>query len=298
MIDRPGGTAMAPRTFWKGYLKLSLVTCPVAMTPATSESERIHLHMLNRATGHRVRSHYVDSVNGAEVEDADQVMGWPSGPDSYVMLEEDELEAIDLESTHTIDIERFVPKAEIDRLWLDGAHYLVPNDPVGEEAFSVIREAMAATGKVGISRLVLGRRERHVMLEPRAKGIVVWSLRVHGEIRDEDAYFGHLGGAKPPAAEVAMAVKVIGERTGPFESDLFQDSRDIALETLIAAKTKGRKAPEPAAPAAEPRAGNVVGIMDALRRSLAKESAAAPDDAGAGAGAEAKPKPPKGRRKG
>ncbi|MEJ1159947.1 non-homologous end joining protein Ku [Prosthecomicrobium sp. N25] len=288
---------MAPRTFWKGYLKLSLVTCPVAMTPATTEAEHVRLHMLNRATGHRVRSHYVDSVTGGAVEDGDQVMGWPSGPDQYVMLEEDELDAIGLESTHTIDIERFVPKDQIDRLWLDGAHYLVPNDPVGEEAFSVIREAMAATGKVGISRLVLGRRERFVMLEARGKGIIVWTLRVFGEIRDEDAYFGHLGGEKPPAEQVDLAVKVIRERIAGFDADLLEDTRDAALEHLIAAKSKGRPPPAAEAPA-EPKATNVVGIMDALRRSLAKETAAANDtgtpDAGAPAG---KPKA-KPRRKG
>ena len=149
----------------------------------------------------------------------------------------------------------------------------------------------AAAGKVGISRLVLGRRERFVMLEARGKGIVVWTLRVHGEIRNEDEYFGHLGGEKPPAEQVDLALKVIRERTAGFEADLFEDTRDAALERLIAAKTKGRPlAPAEAAPAPKPT--NVVGIMDALRRSLAKETAAANDT-----GSPAPEKAPAGRPK-
>lgn len=262
---------MAPRTFWKGYLKLSLVTCPVAMTPATTEADRVHLHLLNRETGHRVRSHYVDSVSGAPVESEDQVKGWQSGADEFVVLEDEDLESVGLASTHTIDIEKFVPRSTIDRLWLDGAHYLAPNDPVGEEAFAVIREAMKATGKVGIARLVLARRERHIMLEPRGKGIVVWSLRYSGEIRDEGEVFDGLDRVSPPSENVRLAMELIGRQTGPWDPSALRDPKDAALQALIASKQKGRKAPAPRPTASAPDDGKVVGIMDALRRSLERE---------------------------
>jgi DNA end-binding protein Ku len=155
---------MAPRSFWKGYLKLSLVTCPVAMTPATSETEKVRFRTLNRATGNRVVSRYVDGETGKPVDEDDEVKGYERGENEYVMLEDDELDSVALDSTRTIDIEMFVPRESIEWIWYDTPHYLTPNDPVGEEAFAVIREAMAATGTVGISRLVLYRRERAVML--------------------------------------------------------------------------------------------------------------------------------------
>lgn len=279
---------MAPRTFWKGYLKLSLVTCPVTMTPATTEADRVHLHLLNRATRHRVRSHYVDSVSGAAVESEDQVKGWQSGADDFVVLEDEELESVGLASTRTIDIEKFVPRSAIDRLWLDGAHYLAPNDPVGEEAFAVIREAMKATAKVGVARLVLARRERHIMLEPRGKGIVVWSLRYAGEIRDEAEVFDGLDRVSPPSENVRLAMELIGRQTGPWKPSVLQDPKDAALHALIESKQKGRKPTAPRPDTSPPDDGKVVGIMDALRRSLDRER---------GASAEAAPAP-KPRRSG
>ena len=181
---------MAPRPFWSGYLKLSLVTCPVAMAPATTENEKVRFHTLNRNTGNRVASQYIDAVSGKPVDEDDQVKGYPRGEDDYVLLEDDELEAVGLESTRTIDIDMFVPADSIDWVWYDKPHYLTPNDPVGEEAFCVIRDAMEATGMVGISRLVMYHRERAVMLEPRGKGIVLWTLRYGDEVRDPESYFG------------------------------------------------------------------------------------------------------------
>ncbi|TIT61569.1 MAG: Ku protein, partial [Mesorhizobium sp.] len=148
---------MAPRPFWKGYLKLSLVTCPVAMTPATTESEKVRFHTLNRKSGHRVVSQYVDAVNGKPVAEDDEVKGYQRGEDEYVLLEDDEIDAVALESTRTIDIDMFVDADSIGWIWYDKPHYLTPDDPVGEEAFSVIRDAMQSTGKVGISRLVMYR---------------------------------------------------------------------------------------------------------------------------------------------
>ena len=167
---------MAPRPNWKGYLKLSLVSCPVALYPATTTSERVSFRTLNRETGNRVRRQFVDEQTGEPVETEDQAKGYEVAKGEYIMLEDDELKAVQIESNHTIDIERFVPRAEIDELYLDTPYYLAPTDRVGEEAFAVIREAMRAEKMVGLARVVLFRRERVLMLEPRGKGIVATSL--------------------------------------------------------------------------------------------------------------------------
>ncbi len=261
---------MAPRSFWKGYLKLSLVTCPVAMTPAVTQAERVRFHTINARTGNRIRSQYVDGVTGKPVDEDEEVKGFEVADGKYVMLEEDELDAVALETTHTIEIAKFVPKDDIDTIWLDSAHYLVPDGEVGEEAFAVIREAMAETGMVGISRLVLYRRERAVMLEPRDSGIILWSLRQADEVRDPDNYFGAIKDAKSRADALKLAMSVIAERTVPFDKSLLEDRVQNELLGLIEAKQKGRKAPKPKAEKAPPK-GNVINIMDALRQSIAKE---------------------------
>ena len=260
---------MAPRSFWKGYLKLSLVTCPVAMTPATSESGRVRFHTLNRATGHRVVSRYVDGVTGRPVDEDDEVKGYARGEDEYVVLEDDELDAVALESTRTIDIEMFVPRESIEWIWYDTPHYLTPNDPVGEEAFSVIREAMAATGTVGISRLVLYRRERAVMLEPRDRGIVLWTLRYGDEVRDPKGYFAGIEPEKLEPDLVSLVTKLIDRKTVAWDPALLGDPVQAQLLKLIAAKKKGKRPAKAKAPAEKPT--NVVNIMDALRRSIAAD---------------------------
>ena len=263
---------MAPRSFWKGYLKLSLVTCPVAMMPATSEEEKVRFRTLNGKTGNTVVSRYVDAVTGKAVNEDDEVKGYPRGENDYVMLEDEEIEAVALESTRTIDIETFVPRETIAWIWYDTPHYLVPNDTVGEEAFSVIREAMAATGTVGISRLVLYRRERAVMLEPRGKGIVVWTLHYGDEVRDAEGYFAGIDGHKPSREEIALIGRLIEERTEDWRPDMVGDPVQKKLKAIIAAKK--RKAPPPKRKrqeAPQTTAGNVVSIMDALRRSVEAE---------------------------
>lgn len=260
---------MAPRSFWKGYLKLSLVTCAVAMTPVISESDKVRFHTLNRKTGHRIQSRYVDAVTGKVVDDEDQVKGYPRGEDDYVMLEDEELEAVALESTRTIDIDKFVPKESIEWIWYDVPHFLTPNDEVGAEAFSVIREAMAATDKVGISRLVLYRRERAVMLEPRGKGIVLWTLRYGDEVRDESEYFKDLDG-KPDPKMLAMVTRIIEGRAKPWSPKLMEDPVQDRLLDIIKGKQKKRVArAEPKSEAEKP--SNVIDIMDALKRSLGEK---------------------------
>jgi len=262
---------MASRSFWKGYLKLSLVTCPVAMMPATSDSEKIRFHTLNRATGNRVVSQFVDSVTEKPVAEGDEVKGYQRGEDDYVMLEDDEIEAVALESTHTIDIDVFVPAESIEWIWLDTPHYLTPDDPIGEEAFSVIRDAMKAADMVGISRLVMYRRERVVMLEPRDKGIVLWTLRYGDEVRRQENYFGDLKRAKADAKLVALFTNLIDEHAAPWKVDMVRDPVQDRLREIIAAKKKRAKKPSPRE--AEPQApSNVINIMDALRKSLAAGS--------------------------
>ncbi|MEO3435207.1 Ku protein [Inquilinus sp. CAU 1745] len=263
---------MAPRAFWKGYLKLSLVTCPVAMMPATGESEKVRFHTLNRATGNRIRSRYVDSVTGKPVDEDDEVKGYETGEDEYVILTDDELEDVALESVRTIDIEMFVPEDSIEWLWYDKPHYLMPDDTVGEEAFSVIRDAMRATKTVGISRIVLYRRERAVMLAPRDNGIVLWTLRYGDEVREPKNYFGEIEPKKVESKLLSLAVSLIEDRSKPWDPAMVSDPVQDRLLEIIDSKRKGKKRrkkkeEEPA----EERPSNVINIMDALKKSLAAE---------------------------
>ncbi|MBN8939513.1 MAG: Ku protein [Rhizobiales bacterium] len=261
---------MAPHSFWKGYLKLSLVTCPVAMTPAISESEKVRFHILNRKTGNRAVSQDVDAITEKPVDEDHEVKGYQRGEDDYVMLEDDEIEAVALESTRTIDIEMFVPAHSIEWIWLDKPHYLTPDGAVGEEAFSVIRDAMASTDTVGISRLVMYRRERAVMLKPRDKGIVLWTLHYGDEVRDQDEYFGEIQETKLDAPLMRLVKKLIDERTKPWKPHMVHDPVQDRLLDIIASKKKGRNKPDKTKSVAR-TPGNVVNIMDALRKSISSE---------------------------
>lgn len=261
--------------YWKGYLKLSLVTCPVTMAPATSEAEKVKFHTINSATGNRVVSRYVDAVTGKEVDDQDEVKGYERGEDEYIMLEDDELESVALESTRTIDIEMFVPADTIEWIWLEKPHYLTPGDPVGQEAYSVIREAMKATDMVGISRLVIGRRERAVMLEARDNGIVLWALRYGDEVRDEASYFETVASEKADPGLLPLIQQLIKKDTRHWDPAMASDPVQARLLEIIAEKKKALKKPKAAKVKATPApaGNNVVNIMDALRASLSKDNA-------------------------
>jgi len=260
---------MAPRPSWKGYLKLSLVSCPVVLYPATTTSERVSFRTLNRETGNRVRRQYVDEATSEPVEPDQQVKGYEIGKREYVLVEEDEIKAIQLESTHTLDIEQFVSRSEVDELYLDTPYYLAPDDRVGQEAFAVIRESMADSGMVGIARVVLFRRERIVMLEPRDRGMVATTLRYANEVHAAEAYFEEIPDQAVPAEMADLAKHIIGRMTGEFTPSRFEDRYEQALVDLIRAKQAGTTpAPQPVA-----RPSNVVNLMDALRRSVAAETA-------------------------
>ena len=258
---------MAPRANWKGYLKLSLVSCAVALFPATTTSERVRFNIINRETGNRVRYDVLDAETGEEVPKEDRVKGYKVGRDDYVLLEEEELDQVALESTHTIDIESFVARDEVDEIYLDETYYLVPTDEVGTEAFAVIREAMDAEGLVGLARVVLYRRERLLMLEPRGEGIAGTLLRYRNEVRDEDTYFDDIPDVKVPKDMLTLAKHILETKKAKFDPSKFEDRYETALKKLIAAKKAGKEPP----PAPSPQPSNVVNLMDALRRSVQSE---------------------------
>jgi DNA end-binding protein Ku len=260
---------MAQRSFWRGYLKLSLVTCRVAMSPVVSDRGRVRFHTLDRRTGHRIETRYVDAETGAAVADKDEVKGYPHGPDEYVMLDDKELDSVTLESTRTIDIEMFVPQASIAWVWYDVPHFLTPDDEVGEEAFAVIREAMRASGTAGIARLVLNRRERVVMLEPRGQGMVLWSLRYGDEVRPETEYFKGLDEEEVDRDVVAEVRKLIEARRGEWSPKLMTDPVEAELRKLIRKKARSAGAkPKKAAVGKAARTDNVIDLMAALKKSL------------------------------
>jgi len=244
------------------------------MMPATSENEKVRFHTLNRKTQNRVISHYVDSITGKSVEDEDEVKGYQRGEDDYVILEDEELENVALESTKTIDIDVFAPRDSVEWIWLDTPYYLSPDDPVGQEAFSVIRDAMAAENMVGISRLVISRRERAVMLEPRGKGIVLWTLRYGDEVRDEDAYFERVDDGKADSDMMPLIQQLIKKLTQHWNPKMVSDPVQERLLDIISAKKKHLKKPTKAKgkEKAEPAPSNVINIMDALRKSVEAEN--------------------------
>jgi DNA end-binding protein Ku len=268
--------SMAPRPYWKGYLKLSLVNCPVALSPATTSSGRVRFHVLNRETGNRVSSRYIDAATGAPVSEDDQAKGYPRGEDEFVVIEDEEIEAVALENARTIENDMFVPAGSIDWIWLETPYYMTPDDPVGEEAYCVIRDAMRVTATVGISRIVLHGRERAVMLEPRDKGMVLWTLRYGDEVRDSAPSFEPAENADAPKAALDLVQQLIKEKQTKWDPSLATDPVQDKLLEIIASRRKGAKKAVPEDKGEPAPRGNVVNIMDALRRSIAAEGRKAP----------------------
>ncbi len=254
---------MAPRPNWKGYLKLSLVSCPVALYPATSTSQRVRFNILNRQTGNRIRNEVVDAETGDPVEPEDRIKGYQFEKGQYVLIEDEELDNVALESTHTIDIEQFVPIAEVDRVYLDELFYIVPQDEMAQEAFAVIREAMRKDDLVGLARLVIYRREHLLLLAPRGKGLMATALRYKNEVRNEKSYFDDIEDIKVPADMLKLAAQILESKRGHFDPSKFEDRYESALMDLIKAKRAGKKPPV----VSEERPSNVINLMDALRQS-------------------------------
>jgi DNA end-binding protein Ku len=265
---------MAQRPIWEGHLRLSLVACPVSLYTATSSASDIHFHLINPATGNRIRTQAIDPEAG-EVDRKSLVRGFEIEKDRYLLLTNEEIKSVRLESTETIDIERFVDGKAIDRIWWNDPYYLAPDGKAGLDAYIVIRDAMEKSGKVALGRVVIGTRERLVAIEPRGEGMLVTTLRTHDEIRDSAPLFEPIPDRKPDARMIAIAEQIIDQQAGPFNPSEFNDRYEDALRSLIRDKQKGG---EGAVTAPPPRDDNVIDLMEALRRSLEKngESATKP----------------------
>ena len=244
---------MAPRPNWKGFLKFSLVSCAVALYPATTTSQRIRFNIINRNTGNRIRNEVVDAETGDPVEQEDRVKGYQFDKGQYVLVEDDELDNVALESTHTIDIEEFVPMADVDRIYLDESFYLVPQDDVAQEAFAVIREAMRKEDLAGLARVVIYRREHLLLLRPRGKGLLATALRYKNEVRDEKDYFDDIENIKVPTDMLKLAVHILETKKGHFDPGKFEDRYENALQDLIKAKARRQGAARGVRAAAEQR---------------------------------------------
>lgn len=254
---------MAPRATWKGTLKLGFLSCPVGLYTAVGEGDEIHFNMVNRRSGHRLRRLFVDSGTGKPVERDQQVKGYEVDTDRYVVLTEEEIEAAIPDSTKTIEIEAFVPRAQVDRVAIDRPYYLAPTDAVGAEAFAVIRAACEKAGTVGIGRTVLFRRDRVVMLCPEGPGFLANLLHFEYEMRDEAQAFEDIPNVKITGEMLDLAKHIIGQKKGKFEPDTFEDRYETALLELIRAKQRGETIKPPAAP----KRGQVIDLMAALRES-------------------------------
>ena len=264
---------MAPRANWKGFLRLSLVTCPVALYPATSDTEKVSFNQINRKTGHRIKYLKVDAETGDEVTSEDIVKGYKVDTDTYIEVTKDELDEIALDSTHTIEIDEFVPKADIDNRYLIRPYYLVPDGKVGHDAFAVIRETIRSMDKVAIGRVVLTNREHIIALEPLESGLMGTLLRYPYEVRSEKEYFDDIQDVKLTRDMLDLAKHIVEKKSGAFEPELFEDHYEAALIDLINKKRAGAPI---AAKAAPKTGGNVINLMDALKKSLASEKDAAP----------------------
>ena len=260
---------MAPRAYWKGYLKLSLVSCPIALFPATSEREKISFHQINKNTGHRIKYQKIDAESGDEVEFADIIKGYQVGKGEYLEIEPEELEAIAIESKRTIEIDEFVPKKEIDELYLNSPYYIVPDGEVGQQAFAVIREAIRQEGMVAIGKVVFTSREHIIALEARDKGLLGVTLRYPYEVRKEAEYFDDIPDEKIPKDMLDLASHIVQSKAGHFEPERFEDQYEDALKELLKKKQSGQKIEAPR----EREPSKVVNLMDALRRSVETERA-------------------------
>ena len=256
---------MAARAYWKGYLKLSLVTCPVALYPASSQSEKTRFHQINRKTGNRLRQQMVDEETGRVVDKEHKGRGYELGNGKYVEIEPEELEAVEVEATHTIDIDKFVPEEDIDKRYYERPYYIVPDGKGGEEAFAVIRDAMKDKGRVALARIVFANREHILAVEAWGKGMLGTTLRYDYEVRDESEFFKGIASPRVAREMVDLAGHILDSKAGRFDAAKFKDQYELALRKLVKRKAAG-KTIEP--PEEREDRGNVVDLMEALRQSV------------------------------
>jgi DNA end-binding protein Ku len=255
----------SPRAYWKGSLKLSLVTCPVALYPATTTLEKTKFHMINTETGNRLKQQMVDAETGDVVEGEQKGRGYELSKGETVEIEKQELEAVQVESNHTIDIDSFVPRDEIDRRYIDHPYYIVPDGKAGVDAFAVIRDAMKDKDRVALARIVLTNREHVIAIEPLGKGLLGITLRYPYEMRDEHAYFDNIKNPKVSADMIELASHILDSKAAHFDPKKFKDEYETAIKTLVKRKAAGKPA-RIAEPDAKP--DNVISLMDALKQSL------------------------------
>jgi DNA end-binding protein Ku len=263
----PWRVDMAPRAYWKGYLKLSLVSCPIALFPATSEREKISFHQINKSTGNRIRYRKVDADTGEEVSNEDIIKGYEVSKGEYLELQPEELEAVAIESKRIVEIDQFVAKDEIDELYINNPYYVVPDGDIGQEAFAVIREAIRREGMVAIGKIVFTSREHIFALEARGKGMMGLTLRYPYEVRKEEDYFDEITDQKLTKDMLDLAAHIVEQKRAKFQPEKFEDRYEDALKELLQKKQKGVKiqAPKTRAPS------NVVNLMEALRASVQSE---------------------------
>ena len=258
---------MARRPYWKGYLRLSLVTCPVALYPASSQAEKIHFHQINLKTGNRLRQQMVDERTGKVVDKENKGRGYELSKGKYVEVEPEELDAVEVEATHIIDIDTLVPLEEIDRRYFEKPYYIAPNGKAGADAFKVIREAMKDTQRVAIARIVMANREHVIALEPFDKGFLGTTLRYDYEVRDAKPYLGNVPSPRVDKEMVDIAKSILERKAGHFDPSKFKDQYEAALKKLVKRKAAGHTIEAKAEP--EDRS-NVIDLMDALRKSMHK----------------------------
>jgi DNA end-binding protein Ku len=257
---------MAYRPSWQGHLKLSLVTCPVALYTAINSGGDVHFNLINPKTNNRIKMITTDPDTGP-IERTELVKGYEVSKGEYILLSAEEIASVKLESTKTIDIERFVAGDEIDRLYWDNPYFIAPDGKLAQEAFGVIRTAMEKSGQIALGRVVIGTRERILALEPRGKGILAYTIRTDAEVRKPDEIFAGINDKAADPEMISIAEKIIEQKEGPFDPGQFVDRYEEALKALIDDKKKGHKP----AKVAEPEATNVVDLMSALRASLSSK---------------------------
>lgn len=260
---------MAPRAYWKGSLKLSLVSCPIALYPASTAAEKTRFHMINRETGNRLKQQMVDSETGDIVQGDQKGRGYELKKGSYVEIEKEELEAVQIESNRTIDIDSFVPRDEIDKRYLDNPYYIVPDGKAGVDAFAVIRDAMKDQDRVALARIVLTNREHVIAIEPLGKGLLGTTLRYPYELRDESDYFDGIKNPKISKDMIELASHILDTKAAHFDPSKFKDEYENALKALVRRKASGKPIK---VSAREEKPDNVVSLMDALKASLKGKS--------------------------
>ena len=258
---------MAPRAYWKGYLKLSLVSCPIALYPATTEREKITFHQLNKTTGNRIKYRNVDAESGDEVEAADIIKGYEVGKGEYLELAPEELEAIAIESKRVIEIDEFVPRKEIDEVYFNSPYYVVPDGEIGQQAFAVIREAVRKEAMVALGKVAFTSREHIIALEPRNKGLLGVTLRYPYEVRKQADFFDDIEDEQVPKDMLELATHIVKTKAGHFDPAKFSDQYENALKELLERKQSGATIEH----AKEREPAKVINLMDALRRSVQGE---------------------------